>query len=55
MAKRYDEHLIIIFKEAELSHKQVIDAFEGKKELYLNHNSNNTLLANVYGCNLQDT
>lgn len=41
--KRYDEHLIIIFKEAELSHKQVIDAFEGKKELYLNHNSNNTL------------
>lgn len=29
--KRYEEHLIIIFKEAELSHKQIIDAFEGKK------------------------
>ena len=26
-----------------MSHKQIIDAFEGKKELYLNHNSNNTL------------
>ncbi|MEJ7548118.1 hypothetical protein, partial [Staphylococcus hominis] len=33
--KKYDKHLIIIFKEAELSHKQIIDAFEGKKELYL--------------------
>ena len=29
--KRYDEHLIIIFKEAELSHKQVIDALKVRK------------------------
>ena len=31
MAKKIRRTFIIIFKEAELSHKQIIDAFEGKK------------------------
>ena len=38
--KRYDKNLIIIFKDIDNTHKQIIEAFNDKIHVYINHTSN---------------
>ncbi|MBC3086364.1 DNA polymerase III subunit alpha [Staphylococcus capitis] len=38
--KRYDKNLIIIFKDIDNTHKQIIEAFDDKIHVYINHTSN---------------
>lgn len=43
--KNYEQHLIIIFKDVEASHIQILETFSEKNEVYINHTSDEAVNA----------
>lgn len=52
--KRYDDNLIIIFKDVESTHLQILEAFNDHTHVYMNHTSDDIIDRKRYGYNQRD-